>query len=62
MEERTENLFEKMLLPLNMQWNVLSVEANERLAEVFVALRYKLDYIEDGGMRYPIPGYCKERK
>ena len=61
MEKKTENLLEKILLPLNTQWEVLSVETNELLAEVLVNLRYKFDYIEEGGVRYPIYDYRKER-
>ena len=62
MQADTEKILEKILLPLNSQWEVLSVETDDRSEEIFVNLRYKFDYVEDNGYRYPIFDYRKSRK
>lgn len=56
------NILEKILLPLNTDWTVFSVERNERTEEIFVKLRYKFEYVEYNGVRYPIYDHRKERK
>jgi len=63
MKELDENtILEKILLPLNTAWEVSDVVTNERTEEIFVNLRYKFDYVEDNGIRYPIYDHRKERK
>jgi len=58
----TTRILEKILLPLNTDWEVFSVETNERLEEIYVELRYRFDYVELNGVRYPVYDYRKVRK
>ena len=37
----------KILLPLNSEWEVSGVETDESKEEIFVRLRYKVDFIEN---------------
>jgi hypothetical protein len=62
MKTDTETVLEKILLPLNSQWEVLSVETDEQKEEIFVKLHYKCDFVEKDGLRYPIYDCRKERK
>ena len=47
---------------MNIQWEVSSVETDSTKEEVYVNLRYKLDYVEDGGVRYGIYDHRNTRK
>ena len=51
----------RILLPLNSDWEVWEVETDKVTEEIFVRLRYKFDYVEDNGVRYPIYDHRKER-
>jgi len=62
MEHSSEKILEKILLPLNSQWEVSSVETDECKEEIFVNLRYKFDYVEDNGIRYSLYDYRQPRK
>jgi hypothetical protein len=63
MKELDEHtILEKVLLPLNTDWEVSAVSTNERTEEIVVNLRYKSDYVEDNGIRYPIYDHRKERE
>ena len=63
MEKLSEKeILGKILLPLNSAWSVSVVETDEVKEEIFVRLRYTVDYIEDNGIRYPIYDYRPERK
>jgi transposase len=63
MQTLDENkILEQILLPLNTDWEVSTVSTNERTEEIFVKLRYKFDYVENNGIRYPIYDHRKERK
>jgi transposase len=62
MKTDTEKILEKILLPLNSHWEVSSVDTDSDREEIFVNLRYKLDYIEDCGVCYRIYDRRKERK
>jgi transposase len=55
-------LLEQILLPLNTAWEVSEVSTNERTEEILVSLRYKFDYVEDNGIRYPIYDRRKARR
>jgi hypothetical protein len=61
MKTDTKTVLEKILLPLNSRWEVLSVETDERNEEIFVNLHYKFDFFENDGIRYPIYDRRKER-
>ena len=62
MKADSENILEKILFPLNSQWEVSSVDTDIINEEVFVNLRYKLDYVEDDGVRYSIYDHRNARK
>jgi hypothetical protein len=62
MKTEPEKILEKILFPLNSQWEVSSVYTDSDREEIFVHLRYRLDYIEDSGVRYRICDHRKERK
>ncbi|GHV43050.1 hypothetical protein FACS1894180_1010 [Bacteroidia bacterium] len=63
MEKNTEKqVLKKILLPLNKEWEVSEVETAESAEEIFVKLRYTLDYVEDNGVRYSIYDHRSERK
>jgi len=51
----------KILLPLNSSWIVSEVDTRESTEDIYVKLRYKFDYIEDNGVRYPIYDHRKLR-
>jgi len=57
-----KQILEKILLPLNTYWEVSEVETNEKAEEIYVELRYRFDYVEDNGVRYPVYDYRKVRK
>ena len=42
-----KEILDKILLPLNSEWEVAEVFTNERTEKIFVKLRYKFDYVED---------------
>jgi hypothetical protein len=63
MENYTEReILEKILLPLNRDWEVSEISTDEIKEEIFVKLHYKLDYVEANGIRYPLYDQRKERK
>jgi transposase len=62
MNTETNRLLSKILLPLNSQWEVSSIDTNSEQEEIYVHLRYKLDYVEDSGVSYRIYDHRKERK
>lgn len=41
-----KQILEKILLPLNTNWEVSVVETNEKTEEINVELRYRFDYVE----------------
>ena len=57
-----KSILEKILLPLNTAWEVSDVCTNEHAEEIVVNLRYKFNYVEDNGTRYPIYDHRQERK
>jgi hypothetical protein len=60
--KRTEDILEKILLPFNRDWSVSSVVTDESKGEIFVYLRYSLDYVISDTVQYPVYDYRPERQ
>jgi transposase len=60
--KNSQEILEKVLLPLNSAWEVVDVAVDEAASTVEVGLRYSLPYVENGGMRYPIYDHRHLRK
>ncbi|GHT20392.1 hypothetical protein AGMMS4957_07140 [Bacteroidia bacterium] len=63
MEKYTgSQILEEILLPVNTAWEVSGVVTDEVAGNIYVKLRYRLDYVEDNGARYSIYDHRKERQ
>jgi hypothetical protein len=62
MKTTIEKELEKILLPLNSQWTIKSIETAEEKEEIYVRLIYTKDFVEENGISYPIYDFRKERK
>jgi hypothetical protein len=59
---RETQVLQKILLPLNADWEVSEVQTDELTEEIYVKLRYNFDYVKAAGVRYSIYDRRKERK
>ena len=54
MNTSLEKILEKILLPVNQDWKIDCVSVNESVQEIYVDLKYVLDFIQIGDSNYPI--------
>ena len=57
----TQEVLEKILLPIDSNWKVTGVETNELTEEIFVDVEYKSDQVVENGKVYKIYDYRKMR-
>ncbi|MFT3751502.1 MAG: hypothetical protein QM800_00985 [Paludibacter sp.] len=54
MTTSVEKILEKILLPMNHDWVIESVSVNESAQEIYVELKYVLDFVSLNTTHYPI--------
>jgi transposase len=60
--EKSNEILEKILLPINASWEISDVKVNEVTEEVEVELKYSLPYIDIEGKHYGIYDHRPIRK
>jgi len=61
MENTSEKILEKMLLPVSRVWEISGVSINEEIQEIYVELRYVDKTVIVDSVEYPIYDHRKER-